>query len=539
MPNVKTPKMTLGELFFKGSSAFASETAIEQKQGNDYVPYSYSRLLNRAARLGAVLAGKLPRGAHVMIVGKNSFEWIVSYLAVTCFVGAAVPIPDAASVDTAKNAAKLCDVSLVLYGDSAKELADATGVEAIAFSEIETLIKGIKKVKRPDFGGDDIAELDYTYGSDECAKAAVITHKNIRFTISEMATLHPLDKEDKLYSVLPTAYSFERICGTLYPLSVGACVTYGEGLLHLSTNLRIVRPTAMLCVPIILDKIYGKIWANIEKKGIGEKVRRAIKLTEAAGVMRTVVRRKMFAEIHDSLGGKLSFIICGGSASPDAVYGLREFGIRAFCTYSLTECAALACANTKEMHEYTSVGLPIPGGLVDIYNIHSDGIGEVRYKGDNVMAGYYNDPERTNSVLRDGWFYTGDMGYFDRRGFLHIIGKKSNVIAVAKNRSVFPEEIEELLCRNPFISEALVYGEENGTHGSHDVAASIYPNYANLTELYGPDMTHAQLRREIKAAVELVNMELEAYKRVARFSLVDEPFEKNEIGKIVRATVES
>ena len=538
MANMNTPK-TLGELFFKAPAAIADEIAIEQKKGNEYVPYSYRRLLNRAARLGSVLAGKLPRGAHVMIVGKNSFEWVVSYLAVTCFVGAAVALPDAASPETAKNAAKLCDVSLVLYGEDEKALADATGVEAIPFSEIETLIKGIKKVARPAFDTNDIAELVYSYGSDECAKAVILTHKNICFTISEMEKLYPLDKEDKLYSVLPAAYSFERICGTLYPLSVGATVTYGEGLLHLSTNLRIVRPTAMLCVPLILDRIYGKIWANIEKKGIGEKVRRAIKLTEAAGVMRTIVRRRVFAEIHDSLGGKLSVIICAGLGSPDAVYGLREFGIRALCSYGMPECSALACANTKELHEYTSVGLPIPGGLVDVYNINSAGVGEIRCRGDNVTSGYYGDPERTGSAIRGGWFYTGDMGYFDRRGFLHIIGKKSNIIAVSKNRSVFPEEIEALICRNPFVSEALVYGEENGKSGSHDVVAAIYPNYANLTELYGPDMTHAQLRREIKAAIEIVNMDLDAYKRVVRFSLVDAPFEKNEIGKIVRATVES
>ena len=143
MANMNTPK-TLGELFFKAPAAIADEIAIEQKKGNEYVPYSYRRLLNRAARLGSVLAGKLPRGAHVMIVGKNSFEWVVSYLAVTCFVGAAVALPDVASPETAKDAAKLCDVSLVLYGEDEKALADATGVEAIPFSEIETLIKGIK-----------------------------------------------------------------------------------------------------------------------------------------------------------------------------------------------------------------------------------------------------------------------------------------------------------------------------------------------------------------------------------------------------------
>ena len=353
-----------------------------------------------------------------------------------------------------------------------------------------------------------------------------------------MAQTLPLSPEDKLYSVLPTAYSYERICGTLYPLSRGACVAYGEGLRHLSTNLRVVRPTVMLCVPLILDRIYGKIWANIEKKGIGEKVRRAIKLTEAAGPLRTAVRRSVFAEIHDSLGGRLAILLCGGGTpSAEAVYGLREFGIRALASYGHPESAALVCANRRDLHEYTSVGMPVPGVLVDIYNMRADGVGEVRCKGENITKGYYKNEELTRETLRDGWFYTGDMGYFDRRGFLHTVGKKSNMIVLSKRRTVFPEELEAKLCESPFVSGAVVAAVKNAERGEYDIVALIEPNRKNLEALYGENMTDAQLSAEIQNVIETVNSKTEQYKNIVRTVIVNEGFEKNEEGTVLRSKI--
>ncbi len=540
MPSGNLHATDLRELLSSSATLFSRQIAIEEKRGDTYIGYSYKQLYEAAQKLGSVLCEKLPKDARVIIVGESGFDWVLSYLAVTCYVGTAVPLPVSAGVDTVRDASKLCDVSAIIYADSSSKLADALDekTEKIAFSALDGLIKNASAINPKDISPDDIAELAYTYGADERARAVVLTHKNICFTVSQMAATFPLSTDDKLYSVLPTAYSFERICGTLYPLSRGACVTYGEGLLHLSTNLRRVRPTAMLCVPLIIDRIYGKIWANIEKKGIGEKVRRAIKLTAAAGPLRTAVRKQIFAEIHDSLGGRLSMLICGGGiASSEAIFGLREFGIRALSTYGATECAALISANRKDLHEYTSLGMPVPGGLLDVYNMHSGGIGEIRYKGDNVTCGYYKDEELTQAFLRDGWFYTGDMGYFDRRGFLHVVGKKSNMILTAKRRAVFPEELEALLCQNPFITEAVVFGSENKNRGDYDVVAAIYPDIENLTELYGEGLTHAQIENELKNAVDSVNARVDGYKHIVRFVIADEKFEKNELGKVLRSKI--
>lgn len=543
MPNKNTQPAfsTLYELCSYCATHFQKQTAIEEKHGDFYKGHSYAKLCGDAKKLGAALCAKLGCRAHVMLIGENGYDLVLSYLAVTAYVGTAVPMPVFANAENTADAVKLCDVSAVIYGDAASELVLALGedIEKIPFSSLGELIKNAPSqnesfVPSPD----DAAELAYTYGGEESARAVILTHKNICFSIGQMARMLPLGTDDKLYSVLPTAYSYERICGTLYPLSRGACVTYGEGLRHLSTNLRRVSPTAMLCVPLILDRIYGKIWANIEKKGIGEKVRRAIKLTAAAGPLRTAVRKQIFAEIHDSLGGRLSVLICGGGApSSEAVFGLREFGIRALACYGAVETASVMCANRKDLHEYTSLGMPVPDGLVDIYNMQSDGIGEVRYKGDNVTPGYYKNDAMSAGIIRGGWFYTGDMGYFDRRGFLHTVGKKSNMILRAKRRAVFPEELESKLCESPFVAEAVVIGENDTAHGDYDIVAVIEPDTENLMALYGEELTREQLENEIKNAVDNVNATLEPYKHISRAVISDTKLEKNELGKIVRSKV--
>ena len=542
MPNktVEKKSRTVREMLRNSANLYPRRTAIEVKIGDRYKGYTYSRLYGDAKKLGSALYARLGRGARVMIIGENGYEYVLSYLSVTCFVGAAVPMPVSASKETVCDAAELCEISAVIYSEAAKEAAEALeSVEKIPFSKLASIVRNSEEAARlPAPQPASPAELAYTYGSEEIPRAAVLTHKNICFSINQMEKTLPMTAEDKFYSILPTAYSYERICGTLYPLSVGATVTYGEGLYHLSTNLRKVRPTAMLCIPLVLDRIYGKIWANIEKKGIGEKVRRAIRLTEAAGPLRTAVRRSVFAEIHDSLGGRLSVLICGGGTpSYESVHGLREFGIRALATYGCTESAALMCVNRRDLHEYTSVGMPVPDGLVDVYNMQQDGVGEIRYKGANLTSGYYRNAELTEAAIRDGWFYTGDMGYFDRRGFLHTVGKKSNMIVLAKRRAVFPEELEAKLCESPFVSDAVVVGSENARRADYDIVAVIEPNTENMNAIYGNNLTHRDVEREILNVVEGVHAALEPYKRIARTVIAKEALEKNELGKILRSKV--
>jgi len=521
---------TLYELLTSSAGLFGANTAIMQKTGEDYVSFSYEKLVSDACRIGSALRKLGLRGKHIAICGKNSYAWVAAYFAVTAYCGVAVPLSKDASAEEISDAVKHCDVSAVICSD---ELADTVGdLVKIKFSELDGLESGDSEEYAP--SEDDTAELAYTSGTDGRHKAAVLTHKNLCFSVTEMRNIFSVDTSDRLYSVLPLAHIYERVAGMLAPLYSGASVAYGEGIRHLTTNMRQVKPTVMLCVPLILDKIHTKIWQNIEKKGLVDKVRKVIKLSDATGPLRMTVRRQIFADIHGTLGGKLAVLITGGSAAnPETIMGLREFGIRSLQGYGLTECAALISSNRYYEHEYASVGLPAEGGLTDIYNIGSDGIGEIRYKGDNVMTGYYKDPELTEKVIRGGWLYTGDMGYFDKNGYLHIVGRKSNMIVTAKRKQVYPEELEAELIKNPFVGDVTVTGVNN-SEGDFDIVANIYPDPDGFAELYGDGYTKDDVKKALENAIKGVNARVASHKQIKALRILSAPPARNEDGKKIR-----
>ena len=250
------------------------------------------------------------------------------------------------------------------------------------------------------------------------------------------------------------------------------------------------------------------------------------------------VKRKVFAEIHDSLGGRMRMFICGGAAAdPEVMSGLRDFGLLAIQGYGLTECAPLAAVNKDDYFRDDSAGLATPNGVLDIYDVQNDGTGEIRYKGDNVMLGYYRNPELTAEVIRDGWFYTGDLGYIDPDGFLHITGRKKNVIVTPGGKNIFPEELEAYLCRNRFIAEAVVVGYFNESHGNWDIVAVLYPDDAEFIEAYGRGYTQGQIDAEFSRAVEEVNGIVQSYKRITMYIVRNTEFPKNSSRKIKRAGI--
>lgn len=520
-----------------------SSVAISAKSGERYINFSRKTLRENAHSLGAALRADGYEGKNIVIAGENGYFWAMSYLAVTCYCGTALPLSRSLEPETFANIASDCGAPLAILGDECESIAAALkgkGIKTISFSDLDSLILrgSTEKPGHHQLSPDTVAELAVSSGTEGRIKIAELTHANLCFTLSQLSKMLPVGEAEVFYSVLPLTHCYERICGFLYPLCSGATVAYGEGLRHLSTNLRTVRPTVILCVPFVLDRIYSKIWQNIEKKGIGEKVRRVIKLTNAKGPLRMTVRRQIFAEIHDTLGGRLSLLMCGGSpADPDTISGLHDFGIRALQGYGMTESAALISVNRRDLHEYSSVGLQTPDSLIDIYNIQNDGIGEIRYRGGNIMKGYFDDPEATEKAVSGGWLYTGDMGYFDRRGFLHIVGRKSNIITTKKGKQIFPEELEAALCHSPFVKSVVVVGIPNTANDDYDIVAVIFPDEKNLSEIYGEYLSDEQVSAELTYAVRQANSDRDSSRRIRKFIIRHEDFPMNEDGKILRTGV--
>ncbi len=521
---------------------YGERPAFMQKREGEYRTVTYSRFRDMFEALGTELWARDLAGRKIIVTGDNCLEWATVYIATVSGLGVIVPVDKELPAEELCNVAEISEAGAIFYSPrlAAKVESLPDSIAKFSFDEIDELIEsgtrrlqdGEREYLRANIDPDAMAALIFTSGTTGTSKGVMLSNRNICFCMSEVARMAYIGPEEVFLSILPMHHVYECTCGFLFPLSRGCCVAFSEGLRYITRNMQEVRPTIVCCVPILLETVYRKIWANIRRKGIEKKVRTAIKLTAHAGMG---IKRRIFSEIHDSLGGRIRMFICGGAAAdPEVMRGLRDFGLLALQGYGLTECAPLAAINKDDFYRDDSAGLATPGGVLDIYDVQDDGTGEIRYKGDNVMLGYYRAPELTAEVIRDGWFYTGDLGYIDSDGFLHITGRKKNVIVTPGGKNIFPEELETYLCRNRYVSEAVVVGYFNDQRGAWDIVALLHPDDAAFLETYGRGYTQGQIDAEFTRAVDEVNETVQHYKRITMYIVRPEEFPKNSSRKIKR-----
>ncbi|MBQ5662079.1 MAG: AMP-binding protein, partial [Clostridia bacterium] len=492
----------LKQMYHASAETYGEKTLFMQKEGGEYKSYSFRQYAEEVDALGTALCARGLKGKRVIVSGENGYDWVRSYMAVICGVGVVVPVDKEIPAEEIANIARESEAAAILYSEklSAKVEALDEGVARIPFSSLPALIEqGKKLIEEGDRTYLD-AEIDpnamssllFTSGTTGVSKGVMLSHRNICFNLSEMCQMLYIDDKDVFLSVLPIHHAYECTCGFLCQVYRGSTVAFSEGLRHITRNMQEVHPTMILCVPLLLETMYNKVWANIRKQGMEGKVKAAIKMTNAipSAKLRLATKKKVFAQIHKSFGGKLRIMISGGAAvDPKIMQGLRDLGIAAYQGYGLTECAPLAALNRDTFYNDGSAGMATPNALLDVYDVQGDGTGEIRYKGDNIMLGYYKQPEMTAEVIRDGWFYTGDLGYLDKDGFLFITGRKKNVIVTSNGKNIFPEELETYLGRTPYVAESVVVGYMNPKKKDYDIVAIIRPDLDRMVEDFGADYT--------------------------------------------------
>lgn len=529
---------------------YGERTLFMQKENGAYRNISFTEYGADVNALGTELLARGFGGKRIIVTGENCYSWVTVYMAVICGVGVIVPVDKEIPAEEIANIAKISEASAIIY--SPKYAAKIAGVDGavtrISFDELsEWIHAGRERIQNGDSSYLNapidpyvMNSLIFTSGTTGVSKGVMLSHHNIFFNMSEMCQMVNIGPGDVFLSVLPLHHAYECTCGFLCQIYRGSTVAFSEGLRYITRNMQEVHPTMILCVPLLLDTMYRKVWANIRKNGLEKKVKAMIKVTNAIHPekLRLAAKKKVFAAVHQSFGGKLRMLVSGGAAAdPEILQGLRDLGISALQGYGLTECAPLAALNRDTFYNDSSAGLATPHALLDIYDMQEDGTGEIRYKGDNIMLGYYRMPELTAEVIRDGWFYTGDLGYLDKDGFLHITGRKKNVIVTSNGKNIFPEELETYLCRTPYISEAVVVGYMNSRKKDYDIVAILYPDYERLEETYGKHYTAEQLDTELRRAVAEVNGIVQSYKRIETYLLRTEEFPKNASRKIKRAGI--
>ncbi|CAK7065839.1 MAG: 2-succinylbenzoate--CoA ligase [Desulfovibrio sp.] len=365
-----------------------------------------------------------------------------------------------------------------------------------------------------------MSALLYTSGTTGKSKGVMLTQKNI-LSASE-GGLSLLDLGQVCMSVLPVHHSFESTHGITMMIQNGTTICVNDSLRHFMQNLQLFKPDTLCLVPLFVEMMHRKIWQNAERDGQADALRGLLRKSNEELRRGEDNRGKYFKNIHDAFGGNLKLIICGGAPlSARLMREFREFGILLLNGYGITECAPLVSVNKNRYYCDGAVGIPIACCDVKVENADEDGDGEIWVKGPNVMLGYYKNEEGTKEVMKDGWFNTGDIGRINGGGFLHITGRKKNLIVLSNGKNIYPEEIEEYLMRIPYIKEVVVYAPLTDGLNETELCAEIF-----VAEEYSAGRSAREIEENLEKDISAVNKTLPTYKHIGRFHVRGREFEK-------------
>lgn len=547
----------LRDMIHSSAELYGDDTSflVKDVPRGEYRPITYNQLKEDIDCLGTKLTEMGLKDKKVAVIGENSYKWVVSYLAVVNGTGVIVPLDkeltgieienllNRAKVDAIVFSGKMKkkimdvieDIDIKIDMDAKEDCEGIRAFDCLLEEGRKLLAEGNRDFIDAVIDREAMCALLFTSGTTGMSKGVMLSHKNISANVYNMSKYVKIRRPGGGLSVLPMHHTYELTCHVFTAIYQGVFVAICEGLKYIQPNLKESRATVMLGVPIVFETMHKKVWKQAEASGAAGKMKKMMALSRKTKLYnRPEIIKKIFEKIHTSLGGNIELFIAGGAAiNPDVIKDYETLGIPMIQGYGMTENAPIIAVNRDYYSKHDSVGKPMPGTEVRIIDQDADGIGEIICKGPSVMIGYYDNPEATAEVLKDGWLHTGDYGRFDDEGFLYICGRKKNVIVTKNGKNIFPEEIEQLLMEQPFIEEVLVYGTIDKRDGDVVVKAEVYPSYESIKEALG-EITEDGIKDAIKNSIEEVNDKMPAYKRVKRFKLREEEFEKTTTRKIKR-----
>ncbi|MBO5332790.1 MAG: AMP-binding protein [Clostridia bacterium] len=548
------------DLINQSENLFSERPAYKLRNRDGiYYEVTYSSFRHSIYYLANSLVNDNYSRTHIAVVGANSYNWSVTYLAVTCSDNVIVPIDKELTPDNMMDVIKDSD-STILFGDKKyitsiearkDELPD--GFRFICFDDVEIdgveyfedyldigrnlYRSGVKHLDNITVDPEATTAILFTSGTTGVSKGVCLSQKNICSVVMGAAGCIKVTEEDQLLSVLPIHHTYECTVGFLYIIYSGACISFNQGLRYITRDFKEVKPTCFITVPLLIEKVHAKIMKKMEEKTAGKLIfkigKYASKFSKAMGIKD--LDRKIFSEVLETFGGKLRLIVTGAAAiDPRVAEDFMHMGIDLYIGYGLTECAPLVACNNDRLMLPDSIGTPMPGAEVAIYNPDDLGVGEIWVRGPMVMNGYYKNQEATDEVITpDGWFRTGDLGTCDRHNCYKITGRCKNVIVTKNGKNIFPEEVELYLNTNPVIEESIVYADD--VDDETLVSVQIYPNYEQIkNNLKRQDITKEDVQKSVEEAVKDVNKKLPKYKKIRNIEISEQEFEKTTTKKIKR-----
>ena len=551
---------TFQDVFNDVTEKFKDNVLVTQKfdHKGKFEDITYGQFKEDVIGLGTGLIEYLGlKDKRVVIISETTYDWYVSYMAMLVGVGIAVPMDKELPENEFVNLVKRSKASAIIYSHRKKELIDKTRAELdgvdyfiemysdatlngkdVGFNEVKNVGKklyenGNNCLLDTKIDPEDFKVLIFTSGTTSAAKGVMVCNRNLTANVYACQKYVYLKPTDKLFSVLPLHHTYESTIGFLYPFSQGASVAVCEGLKYIVPNMKETQPTALLAVPLLIESLYKKINQTIKKSGKEPLVNSMLYISNVLRNVGIDIRRKVFSEILDNLGGNMRIIV-SAAAPMDKKIGkwVDNIGIEFLQGYGLTETAPISALTPEADTRIGSVGKAVVGAEIKIKDPDENGEGEVLIKSETLMLGYYEMPEETAEVVKEGWFNSGDVGYLDKDGYLYITGRSKNVIVTANGKNIYPEEIETLLAKVPLISECMVYGK--GEKDDLTVSLKVIPNYAYIEENIGKGLSEEEIYNAIWEEVKKINKGLTAYKTIKYMEIKHDEFEKTTTMKIKR-----
>ena len=488
------------------------------------------------------------QGKHCAVIGKNSYEWYLCYLALLSADAVIVPLDrDWLANDLAETVLKAeCEV-LICDSDIAEKtafIAERCGINDVytIAAEGDDSVGALVDAGKPKFAADPDAyfatKLDptkmqilvFTSGTTGKGKGVMLTQKNV---LSDLSDVIPyIDFGKKTVGVLPPHHTFGSSVMIVGHMMIGTEIYISSGIRYVAKELKDEKPEHMVLVPLYLETFYRKILSNIKSQGKEKLVPRMMKISNALCKIGIDVRRKLFKSILAAFGGEIKMIISGGAAlNSDMVDFFNGVGISTLNGYGITECAPIISVNRSKRNIKGSIGIPLDIDTVKIADPNEDNEGEICVKGDNVMLGYFKDAEATADAFdEEGYFRTGDYGKFGSQGELYITGRKKNLIILSNGKNVYPEEIENELNTTPGVLDIIVYEGQSKRGVEHNaIVAEIYPDKEYIEKNGIEDV-----KKHIQPYIDAYNRGAVPYKKIAIVKIRDEEFPKNTLRKIMR-----
>ena len=546
---------TMKDIVINSFYGYSTKTAIIEKINGESIEFSYNRLRKDILTFGTALYETYKiRNKKIAVIGENSYKWYVSYMATVCGLGIIVPLDKELPSEEIVGLINRADCDVIIYSKKKKEKIhkikdqlkkdimyinmeiDEHNKEEYSFDKLiqegDALMDlGKKEYRYLDVDVDAFSILLFTSGTTSKSKGVMLSQKNIMANVAAAKDIYTDILSQSFLSFLPMHHTLEFSGTYTAVLASGGTVIVCEGLKYIISNLNEFRPDGFFAVPLLLDNIKSKIEKSIAKQGKTKLISLAIKFSNVLRFFNIDIRRKLFKQIHETFGKRLKYLIVGGAPiSKETIIFLEDIGFEVFQGYGLTETAPLIAITPLTLRTIGSVGKPIKDVEVKIAGDKDEG--EIMAKGPNVMLGYYDNKEETDKVLKDGWFYTGDIGRFDINGNLFISGRTKNVIVTANGKNIYPEELEFLINKIDYVSESLVYGK--GDIKDPEIAVKVRVDYEYLKENKIEDLSDENIHKMLLEEIKKINKKLVLYKYIKSVEIKKDEFIKTTTMKIKR-----